>query len=86
MVCGAAAALVPCTVGPGRGRTVRSALDPANTLVDGVVAFGAAAVARLTLFWVTCLEFLVTEDEDKAPPQVPLAVNGWLKTISKWSA
>ena len=55
--CSAGAASVPCTVGSGSGRTVRSAFDPANTLVDGAVAFGVAAVARLKLFWVTGLEF-----------------------------
>ena len=49
------------------------------------MAFGVAAAACSTLFWSTCLELRVTEDEDEAPPQVPLAVNGWLKTMSKWS-
>src|ERR1700749_1764652 len=80
-VCGEAG-LAPCTVGCWV-RGLRSGLAPAKTLVEGAVALGVAAFLWVTLFCVTCLALLGAEEDEPEPPQVPLAVNGWLNTMSK---
>src|SRR4051794_11197222 len=82
VVCGAWT-VAPCATGACCGRTLKSGWGPANTLVDEDGAFGVATAACCRLVPVMLLAFCVTDEEEDVPPQVPVAVNGWLKTMSK---
>src|ERR1700761_9580066 len=81
VVCGDAV-LAPCTVGCWV-RGLRSGLAPAKTLVDGAVALGVAAFLWVPWFCAPFFEPWVADDDEPAPPQVPLEVKAWLKTMSK---
>jgi hypothetical protein len=75
-----------CTVGADRGFGVKSGLAPLKTVDDGVPdeARVELGFAPLVACWVTVREFAVGV-LDAVPPQVPLAVKGWLKVMSKCS-